>query len=125
MALIRTIFMYFGFIFCVALSLWFLYTLLVRIYEKRFKGKVSKKSKKYKTYTKKWLTIILINGIIWVYLSYILAFLGREQIAETLSVQAIISIIATIIGYFAKSAFEKKIGKEKEENEGILEENYQ
>lgn len=48
----------------------------------------------------------LINGFIWVYLSYVLAFLDKEEIAESLSQTALIEIIASILGYFAKSLFE-------------------
>ena len=48
----------------------------------------------------------LINGFIWVYLSYILAFLDKEEIAESLSQTALIEIIASILGYFTKSLFE-------------------
>ncbi len=84
-----------------------------------------KKKKRYRTYTKRWLTFILINGVIWVYLSYVLAFLDKIQIAETLSVTAVTSIIATMLGYFCKSAFEKKIGKEKEEYEDLFEKDIQ
>lgn len=84
-----------------------------------------KRQKKFVTFTKTWVPFILINAVIWVYLSYILAYLGREQIAENLSTQAIASIISTISVYLIKSYLEKKIGKEKEEYESISEEAYQ
>ena len=112
MAFIKALFMYIGLMVSFAAFLCFIGFVFCRIYAKRKK----KKAKKYITYTKRWLTFILINGVIWVYLSYVLAFMDRPQIAETLSTQAVISIIATMIGYFAKSAFEKKIGKEKEDD---------
>lgn len=48
----------------------------------------------------------LLNGFIWVYLSYFLAFLGRGEIAESLSQTALVEIIASILGYFLKSLFE-------------------
>ena len=124
MTLFNSIFSYVGFISLFGLCLYGMNCIFCTIYTKE-KGKGKSKVKKYKTYTKRWLTVILINGIIWVYLSYILAFIGREQIAETLSVTAVTSIITTMVGYFAKSAFEKKIGKEKEENEDIYTENFQ
>lgn len=80
-----------------------------------------KRQKKFVTFTKTWVPFILINAVIWVYLSYILAYLGREQIAENLSTQAIVSIISTISVYLIKSYLEKKIGKEKENYENQLE----
>lgn len=110
MEFIKAILMYIGLMVSFAVFLGLIGFVFCRIYAKRKK----KKAKKYITYTKRWLTFILINGVVWVYLSYILAFMDRPQIAETLSTQAVISIIATMIGYFAKSAFEKKIGKEGE-----------
>ncbi|MBP3580643.1 MAG: hypothetical protein J6K12_05280 [Clostridia bacterium] len=119
MDIAKTILAYFGLMAIFSCTLFIMWLIFTRVFEKRKK----KHGKKYVTYTKKWLTIILVNGLIWVYLSYILAFLGREQIAETLSIQAVISIIATMTGYFAKSAFEKKIGKEKEEYESFYEKN--
>ena len=117
MELLKTILMYIGLMVAFAAALYLMGFVFCRIYAKRKK----KKGKKYVTYTKRWLTFILINGVIWVYLSYVLAFMDKAQIAETLSTQAVISIIATMIGYFAKSAFEKKIGKEKEDYENQLE----
>lgn len=113
MMLVKTILMYIGLMVSFAVLLGLIGFVFCRIYAKR---KKKKPGKKYVTYTKRWLTFILINGVIWVYLSYVLAFMDRPQIAETLSTQAVISIIATMIGYFAKSAFEKKIGKEGENN---------
>ena len=116
MELIKTILMYIGFAVAFTAILYLMAFVFCRIYAKR---KKKKPGKKYVTYTKRWLTFILINGVVWVYLSYVLAFMDRPQIAETLSTQAVISIIATMIGYFAKSAFEKKIGKELEQHEEI------
>ncbi len=85
----------------------------------------TQKKKKYVTFTKRKFDIILYHGIFWVDLSYVLAFMDKEQIAEALSVQAITSIIGAFAAYCIKSAFEKKIGKEKEEYESVSEEAYQ
>ena len=74
------------------------------------------KKKRYVTFTKRWFAIILINANIWVYLSFILAFMGKDTIAEAISIQAIITIIGAFVAYCVKSAFEKKIGKEKEDD---------
>ena len=53
-------------------------------------GEVMKKW--LKTFTKKTVAIIMVVSLIDLQLSYILAFLGKEQIAESLS-----SEIATVI----------------------------
>lgn len=81
------------------------------------KEKNSTKQRKYITFTKRWFNRILESSIVWVYLSYALAFMGKEQIAETLSVAAITTILGAFITYCIKSFGEKKINKEKEENE--------
>lgn len=83
--------------------------------------KSKRTNKKYVTFTKRWFRIILINSIIWVYLSFILAFADKTQIAETISVQSIITIIGAFTTYALKSAYEKNIGKEKEYHEYKLE----
>ena len=48
----------------------------------------------------------LCNGIAWVWCSYILAWQGKEQIAESLSQVALTEIIAVVVVYAAKSVFE-------------------
>lgn len=48
----------------------------------------------------------LINGFAWVWCSYLLAYLGREQIAESLSQVAITEIIGVVLVYCLKSLFE-------------------
>ena len=48
----------------------------------------------------------LLNGIAWVWCSYILAWLGKEQIAESLSQVALTEIIAVVLVYAVKSVFE-------------------
>lgn len=61
---------------------------------------------------KKWtamkmiVTICLGNGIAWVWCSYILAFLGRDQIAESLSQVAVTEIIGVTLVYAIKSLVE-------------------
>ena len=61
-----------------------------------------------KTFTKKWVDRLLWFGCIWISLSYVLAFLGMEQIAESLSETVATVIIATILGYLCKSYFETR-----------------
>ena len=55
---------------------------------------------------KKLVIFCLVNGIAWVWCSYILAFLGFTNIAETLSQVAITEIIGVILVYALKSLFE-------------------
>ena len=47
-------------------------------------GKRVKKKRRTPT-TKKILWLCLLNGLLWVWCSYALAFLGRTEIAESLS----------------------------------------
>ena len=47
-----------------------------------------------------------MNGVAWVWCSYLLAYLGRTQIAESLSKIAITEIIGVILVYCIKSLFE-------------------
>ena len=56
--------------------------------------------------SKKIVWACLINGFAWVWCSYLLAYLGREQIAETLSQVAITEIIGVVLVYCVKSLFE-------------------
>jgi hypothetical protein len=117
-----------GFMALAFTSLFFFYCVMIYFHNKNKKpAKALKvnKPKKYVTFTKRKFDIILYHGIFWVDLSYVLAFMGKPQIAEALSVQAIISIIGVFAAYCIKSAFEKKIGKEKEEYEETHEEAYQ
>lgn len=61
---------------------------------------------------------MLIIALFDLQLSYLLAFLGREQIAETLSITVVTEIIAVMLGYFMKSFKETK----EEESVRLLEE---
>ena len=58
------------------------------------------------TFTKLAVMVILINALAWVWCSYGLAYLGRYEIAESLSGKAIDTILGTFITYAAKSLFE-------------------
>lgn len=59
------------------------------------------------SYTKRIVTLVLLNSIVWIYCSYILAYLGRIEIAESLSGKVVTTIITTIITYATKSLAEK------------------
>jgi len=58
------------------------------------------------TFSKRWTAIILFMSCIWITLSYILAFLGKEQIAETLSETVANVIIFSFVPYLCKAYFE-------------------
>ena len=69
-----------------------------------------KRPKKYKTwlmtFTKIAVTVILGVSLVDLQFSYILAFIGREQIAETLSTTIVEMVVGVMLGYFLKSLFE-------------------
>ena len=67
-----------------------------------------RKKQKFRTFTKRAVKAILFIALLDLQLSYLLAFLGREQIAENLSSDITKVIIGTILGYLAKSFFETK-----------------
>ena len=50
----------------------------------------------------------LINSTAWIWCSYLLAYLGRTEIVETLSRLAISEIMAVVLLYCLKSLFEKR-----------------
>lgn len=66
----------------------------------------TRKKKKSPTFTKVWVNRLLWFGVSWVFLSFVLAFMGRENIAESISVTGITEIIAVSLGYFIKSVVE-------------------
>lgn len=72
-------------------------------------GKREKK-KPYKkwleTFSKKAVAAILVVSLIDLQLSYVLAFLGKTQIAESLSSTIASTVIGVMIGYFMKALFE-------------------
>lgn len=77
-----------------------------------------KKEKSYKkwlqTFTKKAVAAILFFSILDLQLSYILAFMGKDQIAESLSSTIASTVIGVMIGYFLKSLFETFFEKREE-----------
>lgn len=63
------------------------------------------------TYTKWAVTIVLVIALIDLQLSYILAFLGKEQIAESLSSEIATVIVGVMVGYLCKALFETFLEK--------------
>lgn len=67
-----------------------------------------------RTYTKKAVAAILFVCLVDLQLSYVLAFVGREQIAEVLSSTIAQTIIGVMLGYFLKALFETFFEKREE-----------
>ena len=65
-------------------------------------------------YTKKWVDIILTVSLIDVQMCFVLAFLGKDQIAETLGIAIITEIVAIGLGYMLKAFFETNSQKKNE-----------
>ena len=66
----------------------------------------SESGKKKATTMKVIVWVCLLNGLAWVWCSYILAWMGREQIAESLSQVALTEIIGVVLVYAIKAAVE-------------------
>lgn len=75
-------------------------------------ARLIKKKQNNLTFTKRIVLLILFVALIDIQFPFVLAFLGHEQIAETLAITIVTEIIAVCLGYFAK-AF---LGKREEEN---------
>lgn len=58
------------------------------------------------TTMKKIVWVCLVNGFVWVWCSYILAYLDKPQIAESLSQVAVTEIIGVTLAYAIKSVVE-------------------
>lgn len=76
------------------------------MFKKKKKAEAASEERVPLSTTKKIVYFCLINGILWVWCSYILAFMGKEVIAETLSQVALTEIIAVVLVYALKSLFE-------------------
>lgn len=72
---------------------------------KKVAQKLSRLEKEWTT-MKRIVYICLANGIVWIWCSYILAFMGRDQIAENLSQVALTEIVAVVLVYALKSVIE-------------------
>lgn len=64
--------------------------------------------KRFNTFSKLWFQRIIKVALLDMQLSYILAFLGRENIAETLSITVVTEIIGVFTAYCLKSFFETR-----------------
>lgn len=66
------------------------------------------------SFTKRAVTAILVIAMADLQLSYLLAFLGKDQIAESLSSTIATTVIGVMLGYFAKALFETFFEKREE-----------
>lgn len=84
--------------------------------------KLGKRQVPYKkwlqTFSKKAVAIILVVSLIDLQLSYVLAFMGKEQIAESLSSEIASVIVGVMVGYFMKALFETFFEKREERLNG-------
>ena len=83
------------------------------------RGKQQVPYKKWlQTFSKKAVAIILVVSLIDLQLSYVLAFMGKEQIAESLSSEIASVIVGVMVGYFMKALFETFFEKREERLNG-------
>lgn len=69
---------------------------------------------KFETYTKRLVGIVTFIAIADLQLSYILAFMGKDQIAESLSIQVCTTLLGTITVYIIRAHFDTKAEKRDE-----------
>ena len=72
------------------------------------KRKKKARRSSFGTFTKKWVSQLMYVAMFDIQLSYLLAFMGKEQIAETLSITVVTEIIGVMAVYFVKSFLETK-----------------
>lgn len=58
------------------------------------------------TFSKIIVAFLLLNGVVWIYASYYLAYIGRTQIAETLSKTVVAEVLGVILVYATKALLE-------------------
>ncbi len=68
--------------------------------------RIKKPKKAQPTTTKLVVWLCLVNGIAWVWCSYLLAWQGQAQIAEGLSKAAVTEILGVVLVYALKSTAE-------------------
>lgn len=69
---------------------------------------------KFETYTKRLVGVVVFIGLLDLQLSYVLAFLGKDQIAESLSTQICITLLGTVLVYVVRAYFDTKAEKRDE-----------
>jgi len=74
---------------------------------------------KFENYVKTLVAVVIFVSLVDLQLSYILAFLGRENIAEKLSIQICTTILGTVLIYIIRSYFDDKNNPTKIDTDGI------
>lgn len=67
---------------------------------------MKKHDKTVLTFTKKWVNRLMWLFAIWITLTYVLAFMDREDIAEALSQDVMTGGVAVFLVYMLKAFFE-------------------
>lgn len=67
---------------------------------------MKKMDKRIYTFTKTWINRLMWLFVIWISLTYVLAFMGRESIVETLSQDVMTGGVVLFAGYMLKAFFE-------------------
>lgn len=78
----------------------------LKLARQRIALKNAQQATKTLTMMKKIVIFCLVNGVAWVWCSYILAFLGHDAIAESLSQVALAEIVGVVLVYAIKSVIE-------------------
>lgn len=76
------------------------------IKSKKEKNSSDEKPKSNTEFFKKVIGWFIINSTVWIYMSYFLAYIGKVDIAESLSKQVVLSVIGVVVSYAAKSLIE-------------------
>ena len=80
---------------------------------------------KFQINIKRLVGLIIFIGLLDLQLSYVLAFLGKEQIAESLSIQICTTLLGTILVYAVREYFdmreEKRTNNKSNSDENIKE----
>ncbi|MCM1232332.1 MAG: hypothetical protein NC489_19600 [Ruminococcus flavefaciens] len=71
-------------------------------------GSIHERPRRHHTYTKKMMTRIINVALADMQFPFLLALLGREEIAETLGGLIVTEIVGVFLVYCAKSFFETK-----------------
>ena len=97
------------------------YDMKIKNEKQKYKFKSILGMLRFETYTKRLVAFVVATCIIDLQLSYILAFLDKPQIAESLSTQICITILGTVIIYAIRAYFDTKAEKRDEMiKEGLI-----
>lgn len=89
--------------------------------KQKYKFKSILSALRFETYTKRLVGFVVILCMIDLQLSYVLAFMDKVQIAESLSTQICITILGTVIIYAIRAYFDTKAEKRDEMiREGLI-----